>query len=106
MVETNETFSLSSDEPVHFSRPSIDVLFRSAAEVYRKTLVGIILTGANEDGAAGLKAIHQEGGYTIVQEPSDAAFQIMPLAAIRTGVANRVISLPEIIRFLKTTALE
>jgi two-component system chemotaxis response regulator CheB len=106
MIESDETFSLSSDELVHFSRPSIDVLFRSAAEVYRKTLVGIVLTGANADGAAGLKAIHQEGGYTIVQEPSDAAYEAMPRAAIRTGVADMVIPLPEIIRFLKTTGLE
>ena len=105
MVEINETFSLSSDEPVHFSRPSIDVLFRSAAEVYNKALIGIILTGANKDGADGLKAIHQQGGYTIAQEPSDAAYGVMPLAAIRTGVVDAVLSLTEIIRFLKTTAL-
>jgi two-component system chemotaxis response regulator CheB len=103
MVETNETFSLSSDEPVHFSRPSIDVLFRSAAEVYNKALIGIILTGANEDGADGLKAIHEQGGYTIAQEPSDAAYGVMPRAAIRTGVVDKVLSLTEIIAFLIST---
>ena len=63
--------ALSADDLVHHSRPSIDVLFESAADVYRSRLLGVILTGANEDGAEGLAAVHDAGGITVVQEPRD-----------------------------------
>jgi chemotaxis response regulator CheB len=71
---------------VHFSRPSIDVLFESAADIYAERLMGIILTGANDDGAAGLAAVHRAGGVTIVQEPESAQVPVMALSALkRTG---------------------
>lgn len=81
-VEMDRTFSLSCEEAVHYSRPSIDVLMESAADAYGPTLAGILLTGANQDGAAGLARIKQQGGLTVVQDPADAEVPTMPEAAI------------------------
>ena len=81
-VEMDRTFSLSCEEAVHYSRPSIDVLMASAADCYGATLAGIVLTGANQDGAAGLARIKQQGGLTVVQDPADAEIPTMPEAAI------------------------
>lgn len=75
-------FSLSADEPVRFARPSIDVSFLSAADAFGAALVGVVLTGANEDGAAGLRRIHQEGGLALVQDPATAEVARMPAAAL------------------------
>lgn len=88
-------FTLSVDEPVHYSRPSIDVLFESAAAVHRQRLLGIVLTGANADGAAGLACIHALGGTTWVQAPETAVASMMPEAARRACPAARVLTLPE-----------
>lgn len=82
-VEQDKTFSLSCEAPVNYSRPSIDLLMTSAAEAYGSKLAGIVLTGANEDGAAGLASIRQRGGYTVVQDPAQSQATAMPLAAIR-----------------------
>lgn len=79
------TLALSSDAPVHFSRPSIDVLFESAADVYGERLLGLILTGANQDGAAGLAAVHRARGRTVVQDPRTAAMPSLPEAALGSG---------------------
>ncbi len=81
LVESGH-FALSVDEPVCYARPSIDVLFESAADVYGEQVIGVILTGANEDGSQGLKSIKARGGVTIVQEPSTAECGVMPKAAI------------------------
>jgi two-component system, chemotaxis family, protein-glutamate methylesterase/glutaminase len=81
-IEHDHSFSLSREEPRHFSRPSIDILFESAADAYGAQLAAALLTGANEDGAAGLLAIHQAGGLTLVQEPTDAQVPTMPEAAL------------------------
>jgi two-component system chemotaxis response regulator CheB len=75
-------FALSVDEPVTFSRPSIDVFFQSAADAYGPKLVGVVLTGANRDGSTGLRQIARRGGYTLVQEPATAEVPVMPKAAI------------------------
>jgi len=83
LVEAGGTFALSLDEPVHFSRPSIDVLFESAAEAYGERTLGIVLSGANSDGADGLRAIAEAGGVTVVQQPSSAHVPTMPEAALR-----------------------
>ncbi|MBO9698650.1 MAG: chemotaxis protein CheB [Sporocytophaga sp.] len=83
LIEKNKIFSLDVSEPVNYFRPSIDVLFESAAEVYGKFLAGILLTGANKDGGNGMKTIAGKGGFTIVQDPSTAASGIMPSAALR-----------------------
>lgn len=89
-------FSLSVDASVQFSRPSIDVLFDSAAAVYGPRTIGVLLTGANEDGVAGLMRIKKAGGMTIVQDPETAARSTMPAAAVKAGAAGRVLPLEEI----------
>lgn len=100
LVERDGSFSLSVDPKVHHSRPSIDVLFESAARFFGPRLVGVVLTGANDDGAAGLAAIKRAGGLTIVQDPADAAFPAMPRAAIAVAEPDLVLTLAEIAALL------
>lgn len=102
LVENDRTFSLTIDETVRYSRPSIDVLFESAAHVYKNKLVGIILTGANNDGADGIKVIHSLGGHTIAQNPDETSFPIMPAESIRTGAVRQILLLKDIREFLIT----
>ncbi|HUD28651.1 MAG TPA: chemotaxis protein CheB [Novosphingobium sp.] len=97
LVEVGGTLSLSRDEPVLFSRPSIDVLFESAADAYGAGLVGVVLTGANEDGAQGLRAVAQAGGVTIVQDPATAYARAMPQAALAACRRARVLPLDGIV---------
>jgi two-component system, chemotaxis family, protein-glutamate methylesterase/glutaminase len=99
LVEADHTISLSSDEHV-FSKPSIDILFESAAEVFREKLIGIVLTGANSDGSKGITAINKYGGLTIAQDTKEAQYPYMPQAAINTGKVSHVWSLSEIQKFL------
>lgn len=82
LVEDDHTISLSVDEKVCFSRPSIDVLFESSADAYSDKLIGIVLSGANNDGSNGIRKIKQSGGRTIVQDPATARFDFMPNSAI------------------------
>lgn len=82
LIEANGAFALSVDSPVHFSRPAIDVLFETARDVYGANLIGVLLSGASEDGAAGLQEIHAAGGTTVVQSPFSAEVAIMPAAAL------------------------
>ena len=89
-------FSLSTDEPVRFSRPSIDVTFVSAADTYGERAVGVVLTGANADGSRGLKRIHDRGGLAFVQSPSTAESPTMPDAAIKCVPSARVLTIAEI----------
>jgi two-component system chemotaxis response regulator CheB len=91
LLEKERTLALSRDDPVNFSRPSIDVLFESAAHAYGAALLGIVLTGANADGAEGLHAIRSAGGRAWVQSPSDALAQAMPAAAIERAGADLVL---------------
>ncbi len=85
MLVEDGSVALSVDEPVQFARPSIDVLFESASEQYGERTVGVVLTGANADGAAGLAAIKRRGGCTIVQDPASAERPEMPEAALAIG---------------------
>jgi len=96
LIENDKTFSFSTDDRVNYCRPSVDVLFESAADVYGSKLIGIILTGANNDGAFGMKIIKKEGGLTIVQDPSTAEVEIMPSSAIRLTTVDYVLPLEEI----------
>ena len=89
-------FALSVDAPVTFARPSIDVLFESAADAYRAAAAGVILTGANRDGARGLARIGERGGMTVVQDPAEAASRAMPEAALAAAKVDRVLPLREI----------
>ena len=94
------SFALSVDERVQYSRPSIDVMFESAAYAYGPGAIGIILTGANEDGAAGLALIKQRGGVAVVQDPERAQRRTMPDAAIAATVADAILPLEEIGKFV------
>ncbi len=97
LVEQDRTFSLSVDEKVNYSRPSIDVLFESAVDVYCPALIGMVFTGASSDGAKGLKAIKQNGGMAIIQNPNDAESSYMPQAAVKAvGNADYILPLKEI----------
>jgi len=96
LIEDDETFSLSVDDRVNFARPSIDVLFESAADVYGRRLIGIILTGANNDGSQGLKRIKNAGGIAIVQDPASAEVDGMPRAAIAATNVDYIVQLKEI----------
>lgn len=100
LVEQNGTISLSVDPPVNYSRPSIDVLFESAAVAYGKKLIGIILTGANDDGSKGIQIIKDFGGHTIAQDPDEAESDLMPRAAIRDAEIDQILSLEKISDFL------
>jgi two-component system chemotaxis response regulator CheB len=91
-----EGFALSMDEAVLYSRPSIDVLFESASAVYKERVVGVVLTGANEDGAAGLAKIKRRGGYTIVQNPVEAERPEMPRAALAAVEPDQILALDAI----------
>jgi two-component system chemotaxis response regulator CheB len=96
LVERDRTLSLSADAKVCYSRPSIDVLFESAADVFLSHLIGVILTGANHDGTAGLKKIKQNGGLTIAQDPATAEAEMMPLSAIQAKAVDQILSLADI----------
>ena len=95
-VEEGGLLSLSQEEPVHFARPAIDITMQSAADVYGEQLVGILLTGANQDGAAGMAAIGAAGGLTVVQDPAEAQVAVMPNEAIRLRQPDLVLTLQEI----------
>ncbi len=82
LVDAGPSMALSVDDPVHFSRPSIDVLFESAADVYGPQLLAVLLSGANQDGADGMAAVQRAGGVTVVQHPSSAQMTAMPEAAL------------------------
>lgn len=100
LIEENQTFSLTVDDKVNYARPSIDVLFETAAFAYKKSLIGIILTGANNDGAQGIRMIKAKGGYTIAQNPETAEVNVMPQSAIDTGCIDQILDLDEIIQWL------
>ena len=96
LLEEDRTFSLSVDERVNYSRPSIDVLFESAAEVYGSELIGVILTGANSDGSRGLKKIKEYGGFALVQDPLTAQAGLMPRSALEIVQVDQVVGLERI----------
>ena len=100
LVEPDATIALSLDAPEHFSRPSIDVLFESAAWAARQNVLGILLTGASSDGAVGLACIQRAGGGAWVQDPHDAESTLMPRSALEQGVPMHVLSLEQIARGL------
>jgi two-component system, chemotaxis family, protein-glutamate methylesterase/glutaminase len=95
-VERDRTFSLSCEPPVHFARPAIDVLMESSADAYGPALAGILLTGANHDGAGGMARIRARGGFTVVQDPADAQVPTMPVSAIKRCAPNLVLPLARI----------
>lgn len=100
LVEQDKSFSLSIDAPVNFSRPSIDVTFKCLAKVFQQRCIGLVMTGANSDGAEGIKTIKAEGGYVMVQSPESAEATIMPEAAIATGVVDAILPLEALLPHL------
>jgi two-component system chemotaxis response regulator CheB len=96
LIERDRSFSFSSDAPVSYARPSIDVLMASAADAYGPALAGVLLTGANMDGAEGMAAIKSRGGLTIVQQPQDADVATMPEAAIARCTPDHILPLKDI----------
>lgn len=99
LVERGE-FNLSVDEKVRYSRPSVDVLFQSAADAYGEHVVAVVLTGANDDGAQGVKRVKERGGLVVVQDPETAEAPEMPRAAIAAATVDRVLPLDRIASFL------
>ncbi len=100
LIEKDETFTLDYSEKVNYSRPSIDVSFISAAGVYGNHLTGILLSGANEDGAEGLKEIKERGGHSIIQNPDEAVVAYMPLQATYKSRIDEVLDTEGIARYL------
>jgi two-component system, chemotaxis family, protein-glutamate methylesterase/glutaminase len=100
-VELGNYFALSTEEMVNNSRPSIDITLGTCAFVYKEKLVGILLSGANRDGALGMKNIHERGGVTIVQEPSECMIDTMPRAALGVTQIDHTLKIDQIVEFLK-----
>lgn len=100
LIEKDKTFTLDYSEKLNYSRPSIDVSFISAAEVYGENLIGILLSGANNDGAEGLKQIKERGGQTIIQDPAEALVSYMPLQASHKSEVDHIFNTEEITRYL------
>lgn len=103
-IELGNKFSLSTEESVNHSRPSIDLSFFSASYNYKKKLVGIILSGANKDGALGLKSVKDGGGLTIVQDPNECQVPTMTLASMNATNVDHVFNTQQIINFLTNLA--
>jgi len=104
LVEHDRCLSLSSEEPVHYSRPAVDVLFESAADAYGPALVGVILTGANSDGANGLRAVCGAGGIGLVQRPDQAQAKMMPQSALDACPTAHALTLKEVAAYLLEVA--
>lgn len=102
LIEPDETFSLDASERINFSRPSLDVIFKSAAEVFEKRLTAILLSGANTDGAEGLSFVKEKGGTTVVQDPSEAVVSYMPLQALKQMSPDHVLTSQRIGQFLNS----
>ncbi|MBW8779744.1 MAG: chemotaxis protein CheB [Burkholderiales bacterium] len=100
-IENDYSFSLSGEDRVSYARPSIDVLFASAADAYGSALAGVLLTGANFDGAAGLAGMQVAGGLTVVQDPASAQIPTMPEAALRRMTPDLILPLAEIHSLLR-----
>ena len=105
LVERNGTIALSIDEKVKWSRPSIDVMFESAAHVYGDALIAVILSGANDDGAQGMKTVKEYGGIAIAQSPDSAESPIMPLAAIQSANPDYIRKPADIVKLLTQLAV-
>lgn len=100
LIERDHSFSFSSEPPVSFARPAIDVLMTSAADAYGAALVGVLLTGANADGAEGMAAIRARGGVTLVQDPADAEVPTMPESAIARCRPDHILPLNDMPQML------
>lgn len=96
LVASPAMINLSIDAPVNYSRPAIDMLFESAARIWCQALVAVLLSGASNDGTAGMRAVKANGGFAIAQDPASAEYPLMPQSAIDAGVVDEILSTPEI----------
>jgi two-component system chemotaxis response regulator CheB len=99
-AELGNYFSLSTEEMINNSRPAIDITLGSCAYIYKEKLIGILLSGANKDGAAGMKQIHDRGGLTIVQDPTECMIDTMPKAALAVTKIDHTLKVDQIVQFL------
>ncbi len=99
-IELGNTFALATDEMVNNSRPSIDIMLETAAYVYKNKLIGILLSGANRDGALGMKRIKDRGGLTVVQDPAECMIDTMPTSAMKLTEIDHVLSVDGLVKFL------
>ncbi|MEO7976970.1 chemotaxis protein CheB [Flavobacterium sp.] len=100
LFEKSNQLSLDTSEKINYSRPSIDVSFESAAEIYKDQLIGVLLSGSNSDGTEGLKAIQSFGGIIVVQDPISAEMPFMPTHAIQNTTPDFILNVQEIIQFI------
>lgn len=105
LIEADGTLSLDASEKVHYCRPSIDVSFMSAAVAYKEDLLAILLSGANADGAAGIREIKEAGGYTVVQDPLEAGVSYMPEQALLTKAVDKIMKAEEIGEWLNAISV-
>ncbi len=99
-IELANRIALSTEDPVNHSRPSIDLSFITAANAYRQKLIGIILSGANKDGAYGLKKVHDNGGVAIVQDPNECEVRTMTQSALQLTKVTHIFTSDQIIKYL------
>jgi two-component system chemotaxis response regulator CheB len=104
LIDAGPRLALSADDFVNYSRPSIDVLFESAADIYGERLLGMVLTGGNSDGSAGLAAVQAAGGMTVVQDPKEAKAPLMVTSALERVRADHVLPLADIAALLRSLA--
>lgn len=102
LIERDRTFSLDYSEKIHYSRPAIDVTFETAAEAYGPQVMGLLLSGANQDGAGGLQTIKSAGGFVMVQDPAEAVVAYMPKFAMEHVAVDRVLPVKEIAAFVRS----
>jgi two-component system chemotaxis response regulator CheB len=102
LIEADGTLSLDASEKIHYCRPSIDVSLISAAVAYKNELAAVILSGANVDGAEGIKTIYEAGGYTVVQDPSEAGVSYMPEQALQTKAVNTIMRSGEMAEWINS----
>jgi two-component system, chemotaxis family, protein-glutamate methylesterase/glutaminase len=100
-VELGNYFALSTEEMINNSRPAIDITLSTCAFAYKEKLIGILLSGANRDGGAGMKAIHDRGGITVVQDPAECMIDTMPKAALAMTKIDHIMKIDQIINFFK-----
>lgn len=100
LIENDKTFSLDASEKVNFSRPSIDVTFESAAEVYQDQLVCLLLSGSNNDGTYGLQKVKEHGGITLIQDPASAVVPHMPEYALKNAIIDKVLNIEEMAAYI------
>jgi two-component system chemotaxis response regulator CheB len=100
LIGNDQMMALSIDDPVQYSRPSIDICFASAADVYKEGLLAVLLSGANQDGTAGMAAVKRQGGYTVVQDPADCEIATMCESAIKLTIPDQILTITEIIEFV------